>query len=208
MKTTSLTCHDQNNPVVRAIDPVRILASLLMAVAVNAQTSLVAHVPHLGDSATERTAFMHACQQDPSASFKSSGNSEQSSLLPAGIERQPTGPWAYFLQGLCFDLKHSIARKLPPPAGIIWRKPGFPAQPVTYEVRNGFCYSERTAPGVLNAIVAAHSGLPWPANPVAISALGERLTLPGLRSPLPPFLSAEFGSRVCLVVDAWFRGLS
>jgi hypothetical protein len=38
MRPTSLTRHDQNNPVARAIDPVRILGSLLMAVAIKVVT--------------------------------------------------------------------------------------------------------------------------------------------------------------------------
>src|SRR5438876_7065812 len=48
---------------------------------------------------------------------------------------------------------------LPPPPGIIWRNPGFPALLVTYEVGNDFFFSGHTALAVLGAIEAAPPAL-------------------------------------------------
>jgi hypothetical protein len=35
-------------------------------------------------------------------------------LLLAVIEREPSGPWAYYLQGVCFGVEHSGTFRLPP----------------------------------------------------------------------------------------------
>src|SRR5579859_3168489 len=55
-------------------------------------------------------------------------------------------------QGLC---------TLPPPPGIIWRNPGFPALLVTYDVGNDFFFSGHTALAVLGALEALYLGPPW-----------------------------------------------
>lgn len=108
-------------------------------------------------------------------------------------------------QGLC---------TLPPPPGIIWRNPGFPALLVTYEVGNDFFFSGHTALAVLGAIEAAHYGPLWLAIPVAVIALGEMLTVLVLRAhytmdvvagALAAFLAAEVGGRLSPLVDAWLR---
>src|SRR5437879_6085900 len=64
---------------------------------------------------------------------------------------------------------------LPPPPGIIWRNPGFPALLVTYEVGNDFFFSGHTALAVLGAIEAAHLGPTWLALLAAVIASGEML---------------------------------
>ena len=64
---------------------------------------------------------------------------------------------------------------LPPPPGIIWRSPGFPALLVTYDVGNDFFFSGHTALAVLGALEAAYLGPPWLAILVACIALGEML---------------------------------
>jgi membrane-associated phospholipid phosphatase len=108
-------------------------------------------------------------------------------------------------QGLC---------TLPPPPGIIWRNPGFPALLVTYAVGNDFFFSGHTALAVLGAIEAAHLGPPWLAVIAAIVALGEMLivlvlrahyTLDVLAGAWAAFLAAEVAGKLSPAVDAWLR---
>jgi membrane-associated phospholipid phosphatase len=108
-------------------------------------------------------------------------------------------------QGLC---------TLPPPPGIIWRNPGFPALLVTYAVGNDFFFSGHTALAVLGAIEIAHSGPPWLAVIAAVIALGEMLVVLVLRAhytldvvagALAAFLAADLAGRVSPVLDAWLR---
>lgn len=103
---------------------------------------------------------------------------------------------------------------LPPPPGIIWRDPGFPALLVTYGVGNDFFFSGHTALAVLGAIEAAHFGPTWLAVIAACVALGEILivlvlrahyTLDVVAGALAAFLAAEVGGRLAPAVDAWFR---
>jgi membrane-associated phospholipid phosphatase len=103
---------------------------------------------------------------------------------------------------------------LPPPPGIIWRNPGFPALLVTYSVGNDFFFSGHTALAVLGAVEAAHYGPTWLAVAVAAIALGEMLTVLVLRAhytldvvagALAAFLAAEAGGRLAPMVDAWLR---
>jgi membrane-associated phospholipid phosphatase len=103
---------------------------------------------------------------------------------------------------------------LAPPPGIIWRKPGFPALLVTYDVGNDFFFSGHTALAVLGAIMAARYGPPWLAGLAAVVALGEMLivlvlrahyTLDVLAGALAAFLAAEVGVKLSPVVDAWLR---
>ena len=108
-------------------------------------------------------------------------------------------------QGLC---------TLPPPPGIIWRRPGFPALLVTYDVGNDFFFSGHTALAVLGAIAAAHYGPLWLAIPVALIALGEMLTVLVLRAhytmdvmagAFAAFLAAGIGARLAPAVDGWLH---
>jgi hypothetical protein len=108
-------------------------------------------------------------------------------------------------QGLC---------TLPPPPGIIWRRPGFPALLVTYDVGNDFFFSGHTALAVLGALEAAHYGPLWLAVLVAIIALGEMLTVLVLRAhytmdvltgAFTAFLAAAVGGKLSPMVDAWLR---
>lgn len=103
---------------------------------------------------------------------------------------------------------------LPPPPGIIWRHPGFPALLVTYEVGNDFFFSGHTALAVLGAITAAQYGPVWLAIPVALIALGEMLVVLVLRAhytldvvagAFAAFLAAEVAGRLSPTVDAWLR---
>jgi len=103
---------------------------------------------------------------------------------------------------------------LPPPPGIIWRNPGFPALLVTYDVGNDFFFSGHTALAVLGAIEAAHFGPLWLAVTAAVIALGEMITVLVLRAhytldvlagAFAAYLAADVGGRLAPTVDAWLR---
>jgi len=103
---------------------------------------------------------------------------------------------------------------LPPPPGIIWRNPGFPALLVTYEVGNDFFFSGHTALAVLGAIEAAHFGPTWLAVLAAVIALGEMLivlvlrahyTLDVVAGAFAAFLAAEVAGKLSPVVNAWLQ---
>ena len=136
------------------------------------------------------------------------------SLIAAAIFGRTFAPFLAILivfalrqvcQGLC---------TLPPPPGIIWRNPGFPALLVTYEVGNDFFFSGHTALAVLGAMEAAYLGPPWLAVLAASVALGEMLivlvlrahyTLDVVTGALAAFLAAEVAGKLSPVIDAWLR---
>jgi hypothetical protein len=108
-------------------------------------------------------------------------------------------------QGLC---------TLPPPPGLIWRNPGFPALLVTYSVGNDFFFSGHTAVAVLGAITAVHCGPAWFAVGAAAIAAGEMLLVLILRAhytmdvvagALAAFLAAEVAGTLSPTVDTWLR---
>ena len=108
-------------------------------------------------------------------------------------------------QGLC---------TLPPPPGIIWRNPGFPALLVTYDVGNDFFFSGHTALAVLGALQAAYLGPAWLAVIAACIALGEMLivlvlrahyTLDVVAGALAAFFAAAMAGRLSPALDAWLR---
>jgi membrane-associated phospholipid phosphatase len=108
-------------------------------------------------------------------------------------------------QGLC---------TLPPPPGMIWRNPGFPALLVTYSVGNDFFFSGHTAVAALGAIEAAYFGPAWLAVIAAVIALGEMFIVLVLRAhytmdvvagAFAAFLAAELAGKLSPVVDAWLR---
>ena len=103
---------------------------------------------------------------------------------------------------------------LPPPPGMIWRNPGFPALLVTYSVGNDFFFSGHTAVAVLGAIEAAYFGPAWFAAIAAAIALGEMLIVLVLRAhytmdvvagALAAFLAAEVAGKLSPAMDAWLR---
>jgi len=108
-------------------------------------------------------------------------------------------------QGIC---------TLPPPPGIIWRNPGFPALLVTYDVGNDFFFSGHTALAVLGALEAAYLGPPWLAAVAASIAVGEMLivlvlrahyTLDVVAGALAAFLAAALAGKLSPALDAWLR---
>lgn len=103
---------------------------------------------------------------------------------------------------------------LPPPPGVIWRDPGFPALLVTYKVGNDFFFSGHTALAVLGAIEVAALGPAWLAVIAAAIALGEmtivlvlraHYTLDVVAGALAAFLAAEAGRKLAPAVDALFH---
>ena len=103
---------------------------------------------------------------------------------------------------------------LPPPPGMIWRNPGFPALLVTYSVGNDFFFSGHTAVAVLGAIEAAYFGPAWLAAIAASIALGEMVIVLVLRAhytmdvvagALAAFLAAALAGKLSPVVDDWLR---
>ena len=108
-------------------------------------------------------------------------------------------------QGLC---------TLPPPPGIIWRDPGFPALLVTYSVGNDFFFSGHTALAVLGAIEAAHFAPAWLAVIAGVIALGEVIivlvlrahyTLDVVTGAFAAFFASEVARRLSPAIDAWLR---
>ena len=102
---------------------------------------------------------------------------------------------------------------LPPPPGIIWRNPGFPALLVTYEVGNDFFFGH-TALAVLGAIEAAQFGPAWLAVLATVVALGEMLVVLVLRAhytldvvagAFAAFLAADVAGRLSPAVNAWLQ---
>jgi membrane-associated phospholipid phosphatase len=103
---------------------------------------------------------------------------------------------------------------LPPPPGIIWRSPGFPALLVTYDVGNDFFFSGHTALAVLGAMEAAQLGPPWLAIIAAAIALGEMFivlvlrahyTLDVLAGALAAFFAMAASARLAPALDSWLR---
>jgi hypothetical protein len=108
-------------------------------------------------------------------------------------------------QGLC---------TLPPPPGMIWRNPGFPALLVTYSVGNDFFFSGHTAVAVLGAIEAAHFGPVWLgvgagciafAEMVMVLVLRAHYTMDVVAGALAAFLAAAAAGKLSPAVDGWLR---
>jgi membrane-associated phospholipid phosphatase len=136
------------------------------------------------------------------------------SLIGAAIFGSTFAPFLAIL--ILFGLRQlcQCLCTLPPPPGMIWRNPGFPALLVTYSVGNDFFFSGHTALAVLGAIEAAYFGPAWLAVIAASIALGEMLIVLVLRAhytmdvvagALAAFLAAEMAGRLSPALDAWLR---
>ena len=83
------------------------------------------------------------------------------------------GPSVRPFLGLCilFGLRQlcQVLTALPPPAGSIWRNPGFPSLFVTYGVSNDLFFSGHTALAVYGAVELASLGYGWLIVAVAIT---------------------------------------
>jgi hypothetical protein len=71
---------------------------------------------------------------------------------------------------------------LPPPPGMIWRRPGMPSLFVTYDVANDFFFSGHTSIAILGAIEVARVAPPWLAAGAAIVACLEAFAVLLLRA--------------------------
>lgn len=136
------------------------------------------------------------------------------SLIGAAIFGPTFAPFLAILVVFAMRQICQAVSTLPPPPGIIWRNPGFPALLVTYSVGNDFFFSGHTALAVLGAIEAANYGPPWLAIVATIIALGEVLVVLVLRAhytldvvagALAAFLAAEVASKLAPTVDAWLK---
>jgi hypothetical protein len=108
-------------------------------------------------------------------------------------------------QGLC---------TLPPPPGVIWRDPGFPALLVTYGVGNDLFFSGHTALAVLGGIQAYYLGPAWLGVAAGIVAFGEivivlvlraHYTLDVIAGVLAAFCAAGMARWLAPTVDACLR---
>jgi hypothetical protein len=87
---------------------------------------------------------------------------------------------------------------LPPPPGIIWRSPGFPALLVTYDVGNDFFFSGQTWLAVLAAVIALGEML-------IVLVLRAHYTLDVVAGAFAAFFAAAVAGRLSPLVDAWLR---
>ncbi|MEK0447837.1 MAG: hypothetical protein RL088_105 [Verrucomicrobiota bacterium] len=103
---------------------------------------------------------------------------------------------------------------LPPPPGMIWRDPGFPALLVTYDVGNDFFFSGHTALAVLGAIEVCHFGPWWMGVLAVLIALGEAVivlilrahyTLDVITGVFAAWFAADVAGRIAPFVDQCFN---
>jgi membrane-associated phospholipid phosphatase len=136
------------------------------------------------------------------------------SLIGAAIFGPTFAPFVAIL--IVFALRQicQAFSTLPPPPGIIWRNPGFPALLVTYAVGNDFFFSGHTALAVLGAIEATNYGPTWLAIAAAIVASGEILVVLVLRAhytldvvtgAMAAYLAAEIAGKIAPAIDWWLR---
>jgi len=101
---------------------------------------------------------------------------------------------------------------LPPPPGVIWRYPGFPALLVTYDVGNDLFFSGHTALAVLGGVMAAQYGPGWLAVAGVLIALGEiavvlvlraHYTLDVVAGIFAALFAADVAGHIAPLVDAW-----
>lgn len=136
------------------------------------------------------------------------------SLIGAAIFGPTFAPFLAILVVFAMRQICQAVSTLPPPPGIIWRNPGFPALLVTYSVGNDFFFSGHTALAVLGAIEAANYGPIWLAIGATIVALGEVLivlvlrahyTLDVVAGAFAAFVAADVASRLAPMVDGWLK---
>ena len=101
---------------------------------------------------------------------------------------------------------------LPPPAGMIWRDPGFPTLLVTYGVSNDLFFSGHTALAVLGAIELSQIG-PWwlgataivlaAAQALLVLVLRAHYTMDVITGALAAWFAAEMAARIAPLVHGW-----
>lgn len=109
-----------------------------------------------------------------------------------------------------------LTTSLPPPSGMIWRKPGFPSLLVTYGVSNDLFFSGHTAIAVLGAVELAllHNPI-WLIVGISI-AIFEMVAVVILRAhyTIDVFTGAVVAGLICMlsyqaspIVDQWLSHL-
>lgn len=105
---------------------------------------------------------------------------------------------------------------LPPPPGMIWRKPGFPSLLVTYGVSNDLFFSGHTALAVFGAatLAAAFGPLGLAAGVAiiffeiaAVLALRADYTMDVFTGAVTALLVYQLAEKIAPPVDAWLAGV-
>ncbi len=98
---------------------------------------------------------------------------------------------------------------LPPPAGMIWRDPGFPTLLVTYGVSNDLFFSGHTALAVLGAIELSQIGPGWlgaaaitlaAAQALLVLVLRAHYTMDVITGALAAWFAAEMAARIAPLI--------
>ncbi len=92
----------------------QLLAAFLAVLVASAQTTQRAVMPEPSASAAEVTAFMQKFRQDPNEMLRIESNPKRVPLLLGAIEREPAGPWANLLLGLCFQAERTAPANATP----------------------------------------------------------------------------------------------
>lgn len=103
-------------------------------------------------------------------------------LIGASLVGPTFRPAVALLLVFAFRQISQLMCTLPPPPGMIWRRPGMPSLFVTYDVTNDFFFSGHTAIAVLGAIEIAHVAPLWLAIVAGVVAFLEALTVLVLRA--------------------------
>jgi len=109
-----VSCAGTCRAAIRAGILAQAVAMILMMPAVAGQAPSAASGVGNTASDAEVTAFMKSLKENPNAAYGISPSAKQVSLLLGAIQREPGGPWIYYLTGICFGSEHSQAQKLPP----------------------------------------------------------------------------------------------
>ncbi len=136
------------------------------------------------------------------------------SLIAAAVFGPTFAPFLAII--IVFSLRQisQLCCTLPPPAGMIWRDPGFPTILVTYGVSNDLFFSGHTALAVLGAI-EIYQLAPWWLGAVAVLvALGEVLIVLVLRAhytmdviagAFAAWFAADMATRLAPWFDGWLK---
>lgn len=135
-------------------------------------------------------------------------------LIGVAIFGSTVAPFIAIL--IVFSLRQicQLCCTLPPPPGIIWRDPGFPALLVTYGVSNDFFFSGHTAMAVLGAIELCHVGPWWLGGLGCVIALGEIVVVLVLRAhytmdvvagAFAAWFASDVARSLSPILDEWMR---
>ena len=133
-------------------------------------------------------------------------------LLGMAIFGPSLGPFVAMVILFAFRQLCQNLVSLPPPPGVIWRDPGFPALLGTYGVSNDLFFSGHTALAVLGAIEAFHLAPPW-LGWLAIAIAGleagvvivlrAHYTLDVITGALAAWAAATLANVISPLIDHW-----